>query len=77
MQQTIIEHNWTHFCGPQPEVVINLVREFYANYDKSTLETVFVRGKQIELTSTAINNIYQLGDDDGDYTEFGEGLDEG
>ena len=65
-----------HFCGPQPEVVINLVKEFYANYDNNTPETVFVRGRQIELTSAAINQIYQLGDDDDDYTEFREGLDE-
>ena len=67
-----------HFCGPQPEVVINLVKEFYANYDKSTLgtpEIVFVWGRQNKLTSAAINQIYQLGDDDDDYTEFGEGLD--
>ena len=53
-----------------------MVREFYTNYDNSTPETVFVRGRQIELTSAAINQIYQLGDDDDDYTEFGEGLDE-
>ena len=70
VHNVISEHQWSNFCRVQREAVIQLVREFYANYDPAVPDSVFVRGKHIPLTPEAINQVYNLPEVEDQYQEF-------
>ena len=71
----ISKYQWSNFCRPQRPAVIQLVREFYANYDSAVPDSVFVRGKHVPLTPEAINRVYDLPEVEDQYQEFFNGLD--
>ncbi|KAK8969468.1 hypothetical protein KSP40_PGU005730 [Platanthera guangdongensis] len=52
---------WETLCHPQCEAVIPWVYEFYANAKQMEGEMVTVRGKLINISARAINELYDLG----------------
>ena len=70
VHNVISEHQWSNFCRVQREAVIQLVREFYANYDPAVPDSIFVRGKHVPLTPEAINQVYDLPEVEDQYQEF-------
>ncbi|GMN72743.1 hypothetical protein TIFTF001_052059 [Ficus carica] len=75
VHNVIAEHQWRNFCRPQSAAVIQLVREFYANYDPAVPDSVFVRGKHVPLTPEAINHVYALPEVEDQYQEFFNSID--
>ncbi|GMN28073.1 hypothetical protein TIFTF001_044193 [Ficus carica] len=75
VHNVIAEHQWRNFCRPQSAAVIQLVREFYANYDPAVPNSIFVRGKHVPLTPEAINHIYALPEVEDQYQEFFNSID--
>ena len=76
IHSVISAHKWHAFCQSQPAAPVQLVREFYANYDDTDPDTVFVRGRVVPFTSAAINSIYDLPDVEDDFKDFADGLSE-
>lgn len=76
IRSVIDTHKWRSFCHSPPAAVVQLVREFYANYDDAEPDIVFVRGQSIPFTSEAINSMYNLPDVEDHFKDFAYNLDE-
>lgn len=60
--QVIESHEWETFCQHPSYASIPFVREFYANYDATKPDSVYVRGKLVDVSSSAINSFFSLTD---------------
>ena len=49
-------------CSAQLVAVVQLVREFYANYDPAVPGSVYIRNQRIPFTAEDINRLYNLPD---------------
>ncbi|GMN69096.1 hypothetical protein TIFTF001_038155 [Ficus carica] len=57
--------------GQHPSVaIIPLVKEFYANFDDGSPNSVYVRGKRVDISGATINKVYRLDDVEDEYLEF-------
>ncbi|KAK8945170.1 hypothetical protein KSP39_PZI007645 [Platanthera zijinensis] len=56
---------WETFCHPRTEAVLPWVYEFYANTPVAESGTVFVRGKKVNFSASAINSFFDLDDNIG------------
>ena len=75
VHNVISDHQWSNFCRAQRAAVIQLVQEFYANYDSAVPDSIFVRGKSVSLTPEAINRVYDLPEVEDQYQEFFNSID--
>ncbi|GMN40396.1 hypothetical protein TIFTF001_009619 [Ficus carica] len=66
----IFKNNWKNFCQHPSVAIVPLVREFYANFDVGNPNSVYVRGKRVDISGAAINNVYRLNDVEDEYIEF-------
>ena len=62
MRHVIEGHQWTEFCSAQLAAAVQLVREFYANYDPAVPNSIYIRNRSIPFTAEDINRIYNLPD---------------
>ncbi|GMN71579.1 hypothetical protein TIFTF001_055548, partial [Ficus carica] len=72
----IFKNNWKNFCQHPSSAIIPLVREFYANFDVGNPNLVYVRGKRVDISGAAINNVYRLNDVEDEYIEFSKRVNE-
>ena len=56
----IQQRGWGAFCAQPSPAVVSLVREFYANAPAHEKGKVFVRGKRVSFSWTAINKLFAL-----------------
>ncbi|GMN32299.1 hypothetical protein TIFTF001_044672 [Ficus carica] len=66
----IFKNNWKNFCQHPSAAIVPLVREVYANFDVGNPNSVYVRGKRVDISGAAINNVYSLNDVEDEYIEF-------
>ncbi|KAE8661093.1 hypothetical protein F3Y22_tig00116939pilonHSYRG00213 [Hibiscus syriacus] len=66
---------WQKFARHPGSVNASLVKEFYANIFKPNQYSIFVRGKKIRFTSTAINHYFHLQDVVDNHATFEEEAD--
>ena len=66
----IFKNNWKNFCQHPSVAIVPLVKEFYANFDGGSRNSVYVRGKRVDISGVAINKVYRLDDVDDEYLEF-------
>ena len=57
---------WQTLCAPPTPRVALVVREFHSNLGFRVGTTVFVRGRWVDFEARAINQIYQLWEDDSE-----------
>ncbi|GMN47583.1 hypothetical protein TIFTF001_016765 [Ficus carica] len=58
----IFKNNWKNFCQHPSIAIVPLVKEFYANFDGGSPNSVYVRGKRMDISGAAINKaIYVQG----------------
>ena len=69
-------HQWTKFCSTQSAVAVQLVREFYANYDPAMPGSVYIRNQCIPFTVEDINRLYNLSDVEDTFFDSAEDLDD-
>ena len=63
---TIQSRGWQTLCAPPTPGVAPVVREFYYNLPFRVDTTVFVQGKWVDFRARAINQFYQLQEDDSE-----------
>ncbi|GMN66871.1 hypothetical protein TIFTF001_035931 [Ficus carica] len=66
----IFKNKWKNFCQHPSAAIVPLVREFYANFDVGNPNSVYVRGKRVDISGTTINDVYRLNDVEDEYLEF-------
>ncbi|KAH1107318.1 hypothetical protein J1N35_011086 [Gossypium stocksii] len=60
---------WGVFCDKRPNLGDELVREFYVNLTSSALTEVSIQGIKVRLSSSSINEFYDLPDfEDNEYS---------
>lgn len=65
--KNIIERlGWGELCAEQREVVLPLVKEFYANRKGMVNDKVFVRGEWIDFSCPVLNDLLCCPDHDED-----------
>ncbi|KAE8728213.1 cytochrome P450 71A26-like [Hibiscus syriacus] len=67
--------NWKKFARHSGSVNALLVKEFYANISKPNQHSIFMRGKQIRFTPSAINRYFYLQDVDNRHATFKNDVD--
>nr|XP_043637415.1 uncharacterized protein LOC122608381 [Erigeron canadensis] len=72
--QAIRFHKWENFCQHPSSACIAVVQEFYANYDADRPDSVFVRGKLVDVTASSINSLFELTDHQGTLYELSSKL---
>ena len=76
INEEIEKRNREKLCTQPNPAIFPLVMEFYANAkEKSVTNTVFVRGKQVCFSGTAINKFYGLTDIPDESNNFYDFLD--
>ena len=63
---TIQERGWTKFCEHLLPRIALVVCEFHSNLRFRVDSTVYVRGKWVDFSAAAINQVYDLVDDDSE-----------
>ena len=53
---------WDEFCAQPKAAIVPIIREFYANAPEHKNRKVFVRGKWVNFSGKAINEIFKLPD---------------
>ncbi|KAE8658284.1 hypothetical protein F3Y22_tig00116971pilonHSYRG00034 [Hibiscus syriacus] len=66
---------WKKFTRHPGSVNASVVKEFYANISKPNQHSIFVRGKQIRFTPSAINRYFHLQDVMDNHAKFEEEAD--
>ncbi|KAK8556619.1 hypothetical protein V6N12_003016 [Hibiscus sabdariffa] len=56
----VAQHKWEKLAKHPGDVNTSLVKEFYANITEPKQNSVFVRGKYIRFTPSAINRYFKL-----------------
>ncbi|GMN44087.1 hypothetical protein TIFTF001_013284 [Ficus carica] len=66
----IFKNNWKIFCQHPSVAIVPLVKKFYANFDGGSPNSVYVRGKRVDISGVPINKVYRLDDVEDKYLEF-------
>ncbi|GMN61530.1 hypothetical protein TIFTF001_030607 [Ficus carica] len=66
----IFNNKWKNFCKHPSAAIVSFVREFYANFDVGNPNSVYVRGKRVDISGATINDVYRLNDVEDEYLEF-------
>ncbi|GMN60647.1 hypothetical protein TIFTF001_029734 [Ficus carica] len=66
----IFKNNWKNIYQHPSVAIVPLVKEFYANIDGGSPNSVYVRGKRVDISGSAINKVYRLDDVEDEYFEF-------
>ncbi|GMN71181.1 hypothetical protein TIFTF001_052632, partial [Ficus carica] len=49
------KNKWKNFCQHPSVVIVPLVKKFYANFDGRCPNSVYLRGKRVDISGTVIN----------------------
>ena len=55
VHSVITKHKWRKFCTHPADVVVPVVREFYAHLAGERQRSVYVRGVQVSIDEDTIN----------------------
>ncbi|KAL4339198.1 hypothetical protein GQ457_08G023640 [Hibiscus cannabinus] len=75
VMEVVAQHKWERFAQHPGDVNATLVKEFYANISDPNQHSVFVRGKYIRFTPSAINRYFKLSPKVDNHTTFKEEAD--
>ncbi|KAK9034457.1 hypothetical protein V6N11_050621 [Hibiscus sabdariffa] len=75
VMEVVAQHKWERFARHPGDVNATLVKEFYANITEPNQHSVFVRGKYIRFTPSAINRYFKLPTMVDNHTTFKEEAD--
>lgn len=76
VHQVISTHNWRKFASHPSAAVVPVVREFYAHLLVEDQQTVYVRGVEVPIDRTTINQFYGLWDIADQHSDWSESVSE-
>ncbi|KAK8637186.1 hypothetical protein V6N13_064611 [Hibiscus sabdariffa] len=75
VMDVVSQHKWEKFAKHPEDVNATIIKEFYANIAEPKQNSVFVRGKYIRFTPSAINRYFKLQAIVDNHTTFKEEAD--